>query len=118
MTQSPNLFKSPIVTNTMTSLGGIDIFMAQYDLDGNTHQAKSAGAPPAGHANHKSINAGSNDQGAFELVVYPNPTSGKITLSTSGSQQVINSIYIFDMVGKEVRSWQLAACLPAKQISR
>jgi hypothetical protein len=94
-------------TLTLGNTSDYDMFIAKYDPNGTALWAKSAGAPPAGHANHKSI-AGLNDQDTYEPIIYPNPTNGKITISTGSSQQVIYSIYVYNMVGKEVRSWQLA----------
>jgi hypothetical protein len=51
-----------------------------------------------------------------EINVYPNPTSGKVTLLISNSQSDISSISVFNMVGKEVFSRQFSVdSLPAGQ---
>jgi hypothetical protein len=104
-------FHSPTVTfgATTLTLGNTsdnDMFIAKYDPNGNVLWAKSAGATPTCHMNHKSVNAGFNDQNAGELVIFPNPTTGKVTLSISGSQQLIINLSVFNMVGKEVFSQQ------------
>jgi photosystem II stability/assembly factor-like uncharacterized protein len=49
-----------------------------------------------------SFNTGINDPTANEITVYPNPTNGKVTLSTANSQSVITSISVFNITGKEV----------------
>jgi hypothetical protein len=86
------------------------MFLAKYDPNGNVLWAKCVGGtiskPGPGHP--KSTNAGINDVLTNEISVYPNPTSGKVTLSTGNSQASISSISVFNMVGKEVFSQQSA----------
>ncbi len=63
-----------------------------------------------------SSNTGINDPPANEITIYPNPTSGKVVLSTTNSQPAINNISVFNMAGKEVLSRQSAdGSLPAEQ---
>jgi hypothetical protein len=109
------MFSSPSIkfgTITLNNTYGtklplpFDMFLAKYDANGNVPWAKCAGAKPIGKP--KSANAGINDPPANEITVYPNPTSGKVTLSTGNSQASISSISVFNMTGKEVFSRQSA----------
>ena len=93
-------------TNGTNPSGYQDMFITKYDSNGNVPWAKCAGGIPAGKP--KSAYAGINDPPANEITIYPNPTSGKVTLSTTTFQQSISSISIFNMAGKEVFSRQSA----------
>jgi hypothetical protein len=83
-----------------------DIFLAKYDAIGNVPWAKCAGGKPAGKP--KSANTGTNDPADAEITVYPNPTSGKVILSSGTSQPAITNISVFNMTGKEVLSRQFS----------
>ena len=97
-------------TNNSNTIIYSDMFLAKYDPNGNVLWAKCVGGtiskPGPGHP--KSTNAGINDVLTNEINIYPNPTSGKVTLSTGNSQASISSISVFNMVGKEVFSQQSA----------
>ncbi len=91
-----------------------DMFITKYDPNGNVPWAKCAGGKPIGKP--KSANAGINDPPTNEITAYPNPTSGKLSLSSTNSQSAITSISVFNMTGKEVFSRQSAVgSLPAGQ---
>ncbi|TRZ70083.1 MAG: T9SS C-terminal target domain-containing protein [Bacteroidetes bacterium] len=85
---------------------GYDMFIAKYDANGTVPWAKTAGVK-AGKP--KSADAGINDAIDNEITVYPNPTSGKFTVSTSNTQPAINSISVFNITGKEVLIPQFTA---------
>jgi hypothetical protein len=105
-------FHSPTVTFgtitlTLGNTSDYDMFIAKYNATGNALWAKSAGAPPIGTISQPSF-AGINDPAANEITVYPNPTNGKVTLSTD-AQSAITGISVFNMVGKEVFRPQFTA---------
>jgi hypothetical protein len=83
-----------------------DIFIAKYDANGNVPWAKCAGG--ATISKPKSADAGIDNTTANEITVYPNPTSGKVILSTTNSQSTITSISVFNITGKKVFSRQSA----------
>jgi hypothetical protein len=85
-----------------------NMFIAKYAANGNVSWAKSVSGTCI-HGNPKSNNAGINDELTNEITIYPNPTTGKVILSTTGSQSAISSISVFNMIGKEVFSRQPAA---------
>ncbi len=108
-------FNSPSITFGTITLSNTnncgDMFIAKYDPNGNVLWAKcvqGTSKPTGGHGKSTLANAGINDVLTNELTVYPNPTSGKVTLSTGNSQASISSISVFNMVGKEVLSQQSA----------
>lgn len=92
---------------------GYDMFIAKYTSNGNVPWAKTA---VLSTSKPKSTNAGINDPTSNEITVYPNPTSGKVLLSTGSSVSAITSISVFNITGKEVFSRQSAACLPDRQV--
>jgi hypothetical protein len=96
------------ITLTLGNTSDYDMFIAKYSPSGTALWAKSAGAPPTG-SSHKSVSAGINYSIAHELTVYPNPTTGKVTLSTGDSQSAINSISLFNITGKEILHQQYSA---------
>ena len=93
-------------TNGTNPSGYQDMFITKYDLNGNVPWAKNAGGGKSGKP--KSADAGINNPPANEITIYPNPTSGKVTLSTSNSQSAITSISVFNITGKEVFSRQFS----------
>jgi Secretion system C-terminal sorting domain/Beta-propeller repeat len=95
-------FGTITLSNTNGNTGDGDMFIAKYDPDSNVPWAKCAGGISTGHGKPKSANAGINDPTTNEIIVYPNPTSGKVIVSTAGSQSAITSISVFNMAGKEV----------------
>ena len=108
-------FNSPSITFGTITLSNTnncgDMFIAKYDPNGNVLWAKcvqGTSKPTGGHSKSTLANAGINDVLTNEISVYPNPTSGKVTLSTGNSQASISSISVFNMVGKEVFSQQSA----------
>ena len=85
-----------------------NMFIAKYEANGTVPWAKSvAGTCVLGKP--KSTNAGINDELTNEITIYPNPTTGKVILSTIDSQSAISSISVFNIMGKEVLSQQPAA---------
>ncbi len=86
--------------------GYMDMFIAKYDANANVQWAKCAGGTRIGKP--KSADVVTNDPAIDEIAVYPNPTSGKIILSTANSQSTITSVSVFNMVSKEVFSRQSA----------
>jgi hypothetical protein len=108
-------FNSPSITFGTITLSNTnncgDMFIAKYDPNGNVLWAKcvqGTSKPTGGHSKSTLANAGINDVLTNEINIYPNPTSGKVTLSTGNSQASISSISVFNMVGKEVLSQQSA----------
>ncbi len=87
--------------------GYMDMFIAKYDANANVPWAKCAGGTAVGKP--KSADAGIDNTTANEITVYPNPTSGKVSLSTPISQSAITSISVFNMTGKEVLNRQFSA---------
>jgi hypothetical protein len=81
------------------------MFIAKYDANGNVPWAHCAGASPAPKLKSEVI----NDPLTNDITIYPNPTRGKVTLSTGNSQLTITNISIFNITGKVVGS------LPAEQ---
>ena len=113
------------ITLINTTSGYEDTFIAKYAPDGSVPWAKCLqGSATSG--NLKSTNEIANEALTNEINVYPNPTSGKVTLSTGNSQVSISSISVFNMVGKEVLSRQFSVgsrqsavgSLPAGQAGR
>ena len=92
---------------------GYDMFIVKYTANGNVPWAKTA---VLSTSKPKSANAGINDPPANEITVYPNPTSGKVVVSSANSLSVITSIAVFNITGKEALSRQSAACLPDRQV--
>jgi hypothetical protein len=92
---------------------GYDMFIVKYDSNGNVPWAKTAtiktGKP-------KSTHAGINDPTSNEISVYPNPTNGKVILSTTNSQSAITDISVFNMTGKEVLSRQSSVGSPQSAV--
>ncbi|TRZ76630.1 MAG: T9SS C-terminal target domain-containing protein [Bacteroidetes bacterium] len=103
---SPSLtFGNITLVNTTSTCE--DAFIAKYAPDGSVPWAKCLqGSATSG--NLKSTNKIANETLTNEISVYPNPTSGKVTLSTGNSQVSISSISVFNMVGKEVLSRQFS----------
>jgi hypothetical protein len=84
------------------------MFITKYAQDGSVPWAKCLqGTATSG--NFKSTNEITNETLTNEISVYPNPTYGKVILSTANSQPDINSISVFNMAGKEVLSPQFTA---------
>jgi len=73
------------------------MFITKYNANGNVPWAKCVvgGLPLL-------KNEGINDAPDSEMTIYPNPTSGKVILSTANSQPDINSISVINLAGKEV----------------
>jgi hypothetical protein len=105
---SPSITFGPITLSNTNNCA--DMFIAEYDPNGNVPWAKCVqGTATSGNLKSSSSDAGINDSIAHEMTVYPNPTTGKIILSTTNSQSAINSISVFNMTGKEVLSRQPAS---------
>jgi hypothetical protein len=111
-----NAYLTGYFTSTSITFGTItlsnnskwaDMFITKYNADGNVPWAKCVSGI-SGQTTHKSTNAGIDNTTANEITVYPNPTSGRVIVSTNNSQSLINNISVFDLTGKEVLSRQSA----------
>jgi hypothetical protein len=92
-----------------------NMFIAKYNQTGTEAWVKSAGGTCVS-GKPKSADTDINNVPADEMSIYPNPTSGKVMVSATNSHSAINSISVFNVIGKTVLSQQFATGIAETEI--